>query len=363
MNIYHLDQVIIHSRKRKDLVEKELLVEELQNRCLSFTVHWSDGLYKENGWLSRITIIGPNNLFFKRLRYHTDKFKPYIISRVEVAKDIIINLPFSDLECIVEKFNNGLVVNASGTSLPAVIDPMMDGTGTARFTDINSVNDGYRFESVADAMNRANTISWEYDYNDYPAHPDTLVNRKGGGPGSKLAEDQLNTIVCGQSVIGIEKDGNKKVFREIHAGNLDNRPYIMLSNDEKAPFTFDHKRSGAGFDTEKLFINQNIVKAAEKENAYIYAINCLSKPGLDSELFGECRAQGVAHVQSMILYNCETNQGTNQGTKASDKNIHCNSAGYGYGLSHQIGCASTAQDAVNVCRPGCQGAVRFFTKR
>ena len=81
----------------------------------------------------------------------------------------------------------------------------------------------------------------------------------------------------------------------------------------------------------------------------------VEKDGLDSELFGECRAQGVAHVQSMILYNCETNQGTNQGTKASDKNIHCNSAGYGYGLSHQIGCASTAQDAVNVCRPGCQG--------
>ena len=245
--------------------------------------------------------------------------------------------------------NNGLVVNASGTSLPAVIDPMMDKTGTARFTDINSVNDGYRFESVADAMNRANTIRWEYDYNDYPAHPGTLVSRAVGGPGPTLAKDQLNTIVCGQSVIGIEMDGSKKVFREIHGGNLDNRPYIMLSNDEKAPFTFYHKRSPAGFDTKKLFINQNIVKAARKRNAYIYAINCLSKPGLDSELFGECRAQGVAHVQSMILYNCSST------IEASDKNIHCNSAGYGYGLSHQIGCATTAQGAVNVCRPGCQG--------
>jgi hypothetical protein len=200
-------------------------------------------------------------------------------------------------------------------------------------------------------MNRADTIRWEYDYNDYPAHANTLVNRTGGGggAGSKLAEDQLNTIVCGQSVIGIEMDGSKKVFREIQGGNLDNRPYIMLSNDEKAPFKFDYKRSPAGFDTKKLFINQNIVKAARKRNAYIYAINCLSKPGLDSELFGECRAQGVAHVQSMILYNCSST------IKASDNNIHCNSAGYGYGLSHQIGCATTAQGAVNVCRPGCQG--------
>jgi hypothetical protein len=176
-----------------------------------------------------------------------------------------------------------------------------------------------------------------------------IAQEEGGGAGSKLAEDQLNTIVCGQSVIGIEMDGSKKVFREIQGGNLDNRPYIMLSNDEKAPFKFDYKRSPAGFDTKKLFINQNIVKAARKRNAYIYAINCLSKPGLDSELFGECRAQGVAHVQSMILYNCSST------IKASDNNIHCNSAGYGYGLSHQIGCATTAQGAVNVCRPGCQG--------
>ena len=230
-----------------------------------------------------------------------------------------------------------------------VIDPMVNKTGTARFTDINSVNDGYRFESVADAMNRADTIRWEYDYNDYPAHPGTLVNRAvGGGQGPKLAEDQLNTIVCGQSVIGIEMDGSKKVFREIQGGNLDNRPYIMLSNDEKAPFTFDYERSSGGFTQKQLFINPNIVKAARKRNAYIYAINCLSKPGLDSELFGECRAQGVAHVQSMILYNCSSIN------KASDKNIHCNSAGYGYGLSHQIGCASTAQGAVNVCRPRCQ---------
>ena len=226
---------------------------------------------------------------------------------------------------------------------------MVNKTGTARFTDINSVNDGYRFESVADAMNRADTIRWEYDYNDYPAHPGTLVNRAvGGGQGPKLAEDQLNTIVCGQSVIGIEMDGSKKVFREIQGGNLDNRPYIMLSNDEKAPFTFDYERSSGGFTQKQLFINPNIVKAARKRNAYIYAINCLSKPGLDSELFGECRAQGVAHVQSMILYNCSSIN------KASDKNIHCNSAGYGYGLSHQIGCASTAQGAVNVCRPRCQ---------
>jgi len=236
---------------------------------------------------------------------------------------------------------------ALGGASAEVIDPMMKKTGTARFTDINSVNDGYRFESVADAMNRANTIRWEYDYNDYPAYANTLDNRIVGG-GSKLAEDQLNTIVCGQSVIGIEMDGSKKVFREIQGGNLDNRPYIMLSNDEKAPFTFDHKRSSGGFTQKQLFINPNIVKAARKRNAYIYAINCLSKPGLDSELFGECRAQGVAHVQSMILYNCSSIN------EASDKNIHCNSAGYGYGLSHQIGCASTAQGAVNVCRPRCQ---------
>ena len=239
---------------------------------------------------------------------------------------------------------------ALGGASAEVIDPMMKKTGTARFTDINSVNDGYRFESVADAMNRANTIRWEYDYNDYPAYANTLDNRIVGGPGSKLAEDQLNTIVCGQSVIGIEMDGSKKVFREIQGGNLDNRPYIMLSNDEKAPFTFDYERSSGGFTQKQLFINPNIVKAAKKKNAYIYAINCLSKPGLDSELFGECRAQGVAHVQSMILYNCSSIN------KASDKNIHCNSAGYGYGLSHQIGCASTAQGAVNVCRPRCQAA-------
>ena len=238
---------------------------------------------------------------------------------------------------------------ALGGASAEVIDPMMKKTGTARFTDINSVNDGYRFESVADAMNRANTIRWEYDYNDYPAHANTLVNRASvGGTGSTLAKDQLNTIVCGQSVIGIEMDGSKKVFREIQGGNLDNRPYIMLSNDEKAPFTFDYERSSGGFTQKQLFINPNIVKAARKRNAYIYAINCLSKPGLDSELFGECRAQGVAHVQSMILYNCSSIN------KASDKNIHCNSAGYGYGLSHQIGCASTAQGAVNVCRPRCQ---------
>ena len=238
---------------------------------------------------------------------------------------------------------------ALGGASAEVIDPMMKKTGTARFTDINSVNDGYRFESVADAMNRANTIRWEYDYNDYPAHANTLVNRASvGGTGSTLAKDQLNTIVCGQSVIGIEMDGSKKVFREIQGGNLDNRPYIMLSNDEKAPFTFDYERSSGGFTQKQLFINPNIVKAARKRNAYIYAINCLSKPGLDSELFGECRAQGVAHVQSMILYNCSST------IEASDKNIHCNSAGYGYGLSHQIGCASTAQGAVNVCRPRCQ---------
>jgi len=259
---------------------------------------------------------------------------------LKVDDDVALNDLWNNIKL---NANLGLVVASA-----EVIDPMVNGT-TPRFTDINSVNDGYRFESVADAMNRADTIRWEYDYNDYPAHANTLVNRTGGGggPGSKLAEDQLNTIVCGQSVIGIEMDGSKKVFREIQGGNLDNRPYIMLSNDEKAPFTFDYKRSPAGFDTKKLFINQNIVKAARKRNAYIYAINCLSKPGLDSELFGECRAQGVAHVQSMILYNCSNDS-------TSDKNIHCNSAGYGYGLSHQIGCASTAQGAVNVCRPRCQ---------
>lgn len=262
---------------------------------------------------------------------------------LKVDDDAALNYLWSQIKL---KANVGLVDPKESAE---VIDPMVNKTGTARFTDINSVNDGYRFESVADAMNRANTIRWEYDYNDYPAHPNTLVERQQrGGPGSKLAEDQLNTIVCGQSVIGIEMDGSKKVFREIHGGNLDNRPYIMLSNDEKAPFTFDYERSSGGFTQKQLFINPNIVKAAEQENAYIYAINCLSKPGLDSELFGECRAQGVAHVQSMILYNCSSIN------KASDKNIHCNSAGYGYGLSHQIGCASTAQGAVNVCRPRCQ---------
>lgn len=262
---------------------------------------------------------------------------------LKVDDDAALNYLWSQIKL---KANVGLVDPKESAE---IIDPMVNKTGTARFTDINSVNDGYRFESVADAMNRADTIRWEYDYNDYPAHANTLDNRIVGGPGSKLAEDQLNTIVCGQSVIGIEMDGSKKVFREIQGGNLDNRPYIMLSNDEKAPFTFDYERSSGGFTQKQLFINPNIVTAAKKKNAYIYAINCLSKPGLDSELFGECRAQGVAHVQSMILYNCSSIN------KASDKNIHCNSAGYGYGLSHQIGCASTAQDAVNVCRPRCQG--------
>lgn len=110
--IYHLDQIIIHSRTKTDILEKQLPIEELRKHCSYFAVQRAEGGYWDNGWRSRLSITAPSKEFFLLLQEHEPIFRPYVISKVEVAKDIIVpNRSLPELDGVVRGLHKSLSIN------------------------------------------------------------------------------------------------------------------------------------------------------------------------------------------------------------------------------------------------------------
>lgn len=114
--IYHLDQVIIYSRKSKDTLEQQLPIEGLKELCCRFTVQRAKGGYLENGWNSCLNCIVPSDNFCILLQKHKSTLGSYIISKVEVAKDILTpSLSLSELDGVVRNIYESLSISYAKT--------------------------------------------------------------------------------------------------------------------------------------------------------------------------------------------------------------------------------------------------------
>lgn len=132
--IYYLDQIIIHSRIKTDILEKLLPIEELRKHCSYFSVQRAKGRYWDNGWRSRLSITAPSEEFLILLQEYESMFQPYVISKVEVAKDIIVpsqSLP--ELDGVVRSLHKSLSINYAKKG--SAVDVCLQETRQLRFYD------------------------------------------------------------------------------------------------------------------------------------------------------------------------------------------------------------------------------------
>lgn len=132
--IYHLDQIIIYSRTKTDTLKQLLPIEELKKHCIYFKVQRAKGGYLDNGWRSRLSITAPSIEFFILLQEYESIFQPYIISKVEVAKDIIVpgrSLP--ELDGVVRSFHKSLSISYAKTG--SAFDVSLQDTSQLAFID------------------------------------------------------------------------------------------------------------------------------------------------------------------------------------------------------------------------------------
>lgn len=113
--ICHLDQVVIYSRQNLNKLEELLPVEELKKHCHHFSVQSSHGTpYHDYGWESFLSFSVPSKEFFVLLNDNKALLRGYIITRVEVAKDIIIpNLSLSKISRLVGKIHKVITLKHS----------------------------------------------------------------------------------------------------------------------------------------------------------------------------------------------------------------------------------------------------------
>jgi len=87
--IYHFDRIRINTKAYLKTLHKNLPVKKLRNECVSIKLLAPFQKAFEYGYKSRLEIVAPSKRFFEILMDHESCLKPYRITRLEIAKDII----------------------------------------------------------------------------------------------------------------------------------------------------------------------------------------------------------------------------------------------------------------------------------
>lgn len=103
--IPHLDQVLIYSKRDVDTLVRLLPIDILKECAVSFTVEWSSGKYKKDGWKTRIRMVVPSHECLSLLLKHKSALGWFCISHVEVTKDILApDISRMEAENIIRRF-------------------------------------------------------------------------------------------------------------------------------------------------------------------------------------------------------------------------------------------------------------------